>query len=177
PAARLLLSPQDNASTTPTVRVTSPRMARRLSPGPGEPPDRFSRIVTSEPSSRRFISPPASPRSLPRCSRARRAARRSPFPRGSSRTTGSCRSRDGRHHSPARPSACPLVEGCHRRRKGPLVRALEGELHDDDIPDAEEAVQLTMHVRERLRIDLDRLAYAGGAVGPAVGDADRHVGK
>src|SRR5260370_20347861 len=46
----------------------------------------------------------------------------------------------------------------HRRRKGPLMRALEGELHDDDVADAEEAVQLTMHVRERLRIDLDRLA-------------------
>src|ERR1700720_1747428 len=34
-----------------------------------------------------------------------------------------------------------------------------------------------MHVRKRLRIDLDRLAEAGGAVGPAVRDADRHVGK
>src|SRR6185436_475558 len=65
----------------------------------------------------------------------------------------------------------------HRRRKGPLMRALEGELHDDDIPDAEEPVQLAMHVRKRLRIDLDRLAYAGGAVGSAVRDADRHVGK
>src|SRR5258706_11513542 len=34
-----------------------------------------------------------------------------------------------------------------------------------------------MHVRKRLRIDLDRLAEAGGAVGPAVRDADRHVGE
>src|SRR5258708_3413412 len=65
----------------------------------------------------------------------------------------------------------------HWRRKGSLMRALEGELHDDDIPDAEEPVQLAMHVREGLRIDLDRLADAGGAVGPAVRDADRHVGK
>src|SRR6185369_4912756 len=63
----------------------------------------------------------------------------------------------------------------HRRRQGPPVRALEGELYDDDVADAYEAVHLTMHVRERLRIDLDRLAYAGGAVGPAVSNADRHV--
>jgi hypothetical protein len=34
-----------------------------------------------------------------------------------------------------------------------------------------------MHVRRRLRIDLNRLAHAGGAIGPAVGDADRHAGK
>src|SRR5260221_10390630 len=65
----------------------------------------------------------------------------------------------------------------HRRRQGPLVRTLEGELNDDDVADAEKPVQLAMHVRERLRIDLDRLAEAGGAVGPAVRDADRHVGK
>src|SRR5260221_2963176 len=65
----------------------------------------------------------------------------------------------------------------HRRRQGPLVRTLEIELHDDDITDAEKPVQLAMHVRKRLRIDLDRLAQAGGAVGPAVRDADRHVGK
>jgi hypothetical protein len=38
------------------------------------------------------------------------------------------------------------------------VRALEGELHDDGVADAEEPVQLAMHVRERLRVDLDRLA-------------------
>src|SRR5882762_4648594 len=34
-----------------------------------------------------------------------------------------------------------------------------------------------MHVRKRLRIDLDRLAQTGGAVRPAVRDADRIVGK
>src|SRR5580704_12325517 len=34
-----------------------------------------------------------------------------------------------------------------------------------------------MHVRKRFRVDLDRLAYSGGTVGPAVRDADRHVGK
>src|SRR6266850_4948498 len=65
----------------------------------------------------------------------------------------------------------------HRRRKGAPVRALQSELHDHDIADAEEPIQLAMHVRKRLRIDLDRLAEAGGAVGPAVSDADRHVGK
>jgi MarR family 2-MHQ and catechol resistance regulon transcriptional repressor len=65
----------------------------------------------------------------------------------------------------------------HRRRQGPLVRTLEGELHDDDIADAEKPVQFAMHVRKRLCIDFDRLAQAGGAVGPAVRDADRHVGK
>ncbi len=65
----------------------------------------------------------------------------------------------------------------HRRRQGTLVRTLEGEFHDDDIVDAENPVQLAMHVRKRLRIDLDRLAEAGGAVGPAVGNADRVVGK
>src|SRR5246127_2675371 len=65
----------------------------------------------------------------------------------------------------------------HRRRQGPLVCTLEGELHNDDVADAEEPVQVAMHVRKRLRIDLDRLAQAGGAVGPAVRDADRHVRK
>src|SRR5712671_7158344 len=34
-----------------------------------------------------------------------------------------------------------------------------------------------MHVWKRLRIDLDRLPQAGGAVGPTVRDADRRVGK
>src|SRR5882724_8597397 len=34
-----------------------------------------------------------------------------------------------------------------------------------------------MHVWKRFRIDLDRLPQAGGAVGPAVRDADRRVGK
>jgi hypothetical protein len=53
--------------------------------------------------------PSTSERWLLRCSRARRVARRSPFPRDSSRTTGSCRSRDERRHSTARPYACPLV--------------------------------------------------------------------
>src|SRR5712675_3561704 len=38
----------------------------------------------------------------------------------------------------------------HRRRQGPLVRTLEGELHDDDVADAEKPVQLAMHVRKRL---------------------------
>jgi hypothetical protein len=57
------------------------------------------------------------------------------------------------------------------------MRALEGELHDNDVVDAEKPVELAMHVRKRLRIDLDRLAQAGGAVRPAVRYADRHVGK
>src|SRR6266852_102617 len=51
----------------------------------------------------------------------------------------------------------------HRRRQRPLVRTLEGELHDDGVADAEKPIQLAMHVRKRLRIDLDRLAQAGGA--------------
>jgi len=57
------------------------------------------------------------------------------------------------------------------------VRALQGELYDDDIADRDEAIELAMHVGERLREDLDGLAYAGGAVGPLVRDADRHIGK
>jgi len=65
----------------------------------------------------------------------------------------------------------------HRRRQGSLVRTLEGEFDDDDIADVENPVQLAMHVRKRRRIDLDRLAEAGGAVGPAVGNADLVVGK
>src|SRR4029077_3409085 len=65
----------------------------------------------------------------------------------------------------------------HKRRQGSLVRTLERELYHDGVADAEEPVQLAMHVRKRLRIDLDRLAQAGGAVGPSVCDADRHVGK
>src|ERR1700676_4966853 len=40
----------------------------------------------------------------------------------------------------------------HRRRQRPFVRTLEGELHDDDIADAKNPVQLAMHVRKRLRI-------------------------
>src|SRR5579864_2759432 len=55
----------------------------------------------------------------------------------------------------------------HRRRQGSLLRTLEGEFHDDDVADAEKPVQLAMHVRKRLRKNLDRLAQAGGAVGPA----------
>src|SRR5712671_727816 len=37
----------------------------------------------------------------------------------------------------------------HRRRQGPLVCTLKGELHDDDIADAEQPVQLAMHVGKR----------------------------
>src|SRR5580700_4489583 len=58
----------------------------------------------------------------------------------------------------------------HRRRQGPFVRTLEGELHNNDVVDTEKPVQLAMHVRKRLRIDLDRLAQAGGAVRPTVRD-------
>src|SRR6201993_2844128 len=63
-----------------------------------------------------------------------------------------------RVHSPVR-----WRKDSHRRRQGSFVRTLEGELHDDDIADAEKTVQLAMHVWKGFRIDLDRVAQTGGA--------------
>src|SRR6185295_12409202 len=64
-----------------------------------------------------------------------------------------------------------------RHLKRPLVRALQRQFHYDDIANGKEAVELSMHVRERLRVDLDGLPEPGRAVRPTVRDADGHVGE
>jgi len=65
----------------------------------------------------------------------------------------------------------------HRRGQGALMRTLEGKFHDDDVIDVENPVKLAMHVWKCFRIDFDRFAQAGRALGSAVSNTNRHVGE